>query len=93
MGVHLVDRLLHLGAHLVLGERRQVRAVEPVLLRRAPGASSGSSVISATRYGRRSPITTACEIQRFCLSPFSRLAGVMFLPPAVMMMSFLRPVM
>jgi hypothetical protein len=29
----------------------------------------------------------------FCLSQFSRLAGVMFLPPAVMMMSFLRPVM
>ena len=57
------------------------------------GASSGSSVISAMRYGRRSPTTTAWEIQRFCLSPFSRLAGVMFLPPAVMMMSFLRPVM
>ena len=55
--------------------------------------SSGSSVISAVRKGRRSPCTTACEMYWFCLRPFSRLAGVMFLPPAVMMMSFLRPVM
>ena len=35
---------------------------------------------------------TACEIQRDCLRSFSRFAGVRFLPPAVMMMSFLRPV-
>ena len=35
---------------------------------------------------------TAWEIQRFCLRSFSMLAGVRFLPPAVMMMSFLRPV-
>ena len=54
--------------------------------------SSGSSVISATGYGRRSPYMTACEIQRVCLRSFSRFAGVRFLPPAVMMMSFLRPV-
>ena len=73
--------------------RRSVRRPAARAARRTPATSSGSSVISATRYGRRSPITTACEIQRFCLSPFSRLAGVMFLPPAVMMMSFLRPVM
>ena len=36
---------------------------------------------------------TACETQRDCFMSFSRLAGVRFLPPAVMMMSFLRPVM
>ena len=56
------------------------------------GISSGSSVTSATGYGRRSPCITACEIQRDCLRSFSTFAGVRFLPPAVMMMSFLRPV-
>ena len=54
--------------------------------------SSGSSVISATGYGRRSACITACEIQREFLRSFSRFAGVRFLPPAVIMMSFLRPV-
>ena len=51
-----------------------------------------SSVISATRYGRRSPITTHWETYGLCLISASMFAGVMFLPPAVMMMSFLRPV-
>ena len=55
--------------------------------------ASGSRVISAVRNGRRSPCTTACEMYWFCFRPFSRFAGVMFYPPAVMMMSFLRPVM
>ena len=54
--------------------------------------SSGSSVISATGYGRRSPYMTACDTHRDCLRSFSRFAGARFLPPAVMMMSFLRPV-
>ena len=57
------------------------------------GTSSGSSVTSATRYGRRSPTTTHCDTQRDCFTSFSRFAGVMFFPPAVMMMSFFRPVM
>ena len=35
---------------------------------------------------------TAWEIQRERLRSFSRFAGVRFLPPAVIMMSFLRPV-
>ncbi len=35
---------------------------------------------------------TACEMNGHCLRSFSMLAGVRFLPPAVMMMSFLRPV-
>ena len=35
---------------------------------------------------------TAWEIQRVCFISFSMLAGVMFLPPAVMIRSFLRPV-
>ena len=55
--------------------------------------SSSSSVISITGNGRRSPCMTAWETQRVCLRSFSRFAGVRFLPPAVMMMSFLRPVM
>ena len=55
--------------------------------------SSSSSVISITGNGRRSPCMTAWLTQRVCLRSFSRLAGVRFLPPAVMMMSFLRPVM
>ena len=46
-----------------------------------------------TGYGRRSPCMTACETQRVCFMSFSMLAGVRFLPPAVMMMSFFRPVM
>ena len=54
--------------------------------------SSSSSVISMTGYGRRSPCMTACETQRDCFRSFSMFAGVRFLPPAVMMMSFLRPV-
>ena len=54
--------------------------------------SSSSSVTSMTGNGRRSPCITACEIQRDCLMSFSMFAGVRFLPPAVMMMSFLRPV-
>ena len=54
--------------------------------------SSGSSVIIATGNGLRSPYITAWEMNGDCLRSFSMLAGVRFLPPAVMMMSFLRPV-
>ena len=54
--------------------------------------SSSSSVTSITGNGRRSPCMTACDTQRDCLRSFSKFAGVRFLPPAVMMMSFLRPV-
>ena len=46
----------------------------------------------AVRYGRRSPITTHWETSGCCFTSASMFAGVMFLPPAVMMMSFLRPV-
>ena len=35
---------------------------------------------------------TAWLIQRLCFMSFSMFAGVRFFPPAVMMMSFLRPV-
>ena len=48
---------------------------------------------TATGYGLRSPYITTCEIHRDRRRSPSRLAGVRFLPPAVMMMSFLRPVM
>ena len=54
---------------------------------------SSSSVTSITGYGRRSPYMTACETQRVCFMSFSMFAGVRFLPPAVMMMSFFLPVM
>ena len=54
--------------------------------------STGSSVISAAGYGRRSPTTSACETNREVLRSFSRFCGAMFLPPAVTMMSFLRSV-
>ncbi len=54
--------------------------------------SSSSSVTSMTGNGRRSPCMTAWLIQRLCFMSFSMLAGVRFFPPAVMMMSFLRPV-
>ena len=57
------------------------------------GASSGSSVSSATRYDRRSPATTAWEIHRVSRSALSRFSGEMFFPLEVMMRSFLRPVM
>ncbi len=55
--------------------------------------TSGSSVIRATGYGLRSANITAWDTQRERRRSPSRLAGVRFLPPAVMMMSFLRPVM
>ena len=56
-------------------------------------SSSGSRVSSATRYGRLSPYTIACETQRVSRSAVSRLFGLTFLPLEVMMRSFLRPVM
>ena len=54
--------------------------------------SSASSVISIVGNGRRSPCITACETQRDFFRSFSRFAGLRFLPPEVMMISFLRPV-
>ena len=69
----------------------RVCSVAPTFSASAP-ASSGSIVSSAVRYGRRSPKTTACEIQRLSFSAFSMFEGEMFLPLDVMMRSFLRPV-
>jgi hypothetical protein len=54
--------------------------------------ASSSSVISATRDGRRSQYLTACEIQRGRFRPFSRFAAARSLPPPAIRMSFLRPV-
>ena len=53
---------------------------------------SWSIMMRAVRYLRPSPITTASEIQGENFIWFSVSAGVMFLPPAVMMMSLMRPV-
>ena len=47
---------------------------------------------SAVTYGRRSPTTTASLTYGDALSAFSSSLGAMFLPPAVMMMSFARSV-
>ena len=56
-------------------------------------ATSSSMVTTTERNLRRSPITTASLISGCSLSPDSSGLGATFLPPAVMMMSFLRPVM
>ena len=61
--------------------------------RETPSVSSSSSEMSATTYGRLSPITSACETTFDDLSAFSRFCGARFLPPAVTMMSFFRSVM
>ena len=53
---------------------------------------SGSIPMSAARYLRRSPMTIASRTYGETLSLFSISDGEMFLPPAVMMMSFLRSV-
>ena len=58
----------------------------------APTVSS-SMPMRATRYLRPSPITTASRTKGDTLSLLSISDGLMFLPPAVMMMSFLRSVM
>ena len=54
---------------------------------------SASSSMSAAMNGRPSPMTTAWATIGHVLMTSSIGAGLMFLPPAVMMMSFLRPVM
>ena len=53
---------------------------------------SASMPISATRYLRRSPITIASRTYGETFRRFSISDGETFLPPAVMMMSFLRSV-
>ena len=55
------------------------------------GAKSASRTTSAVLYGRPSPITQTCPITGPApLSVDSMLAGDMFLPAALMMISFLR---
>ena len=54
-------------------------------------AASGSGTISATLYGRRSPITATEPISGLAaFSVLSMFAGDMFLPAALMISSFLR---
>ena len=56
-----------------------------------PVTPSSSSTISAVRYERWSPIATAWPMIGDCaLTRFSTIAGAMFLPAALMMISFLR---
>ena len=54
------------------------------------GATSLSSTTSADTNGRWSPMAQAWPTSEICLSEASRFAGLMFLPPAVMMSSFFR---
>ncbi len=53
---------------------------------------SGSSVMSAEMKGRRSPATTTCPTSGLARMGSSSAAGATFFPPAVTMISFLRPV-
>ena len=57
------------------------------------GATSGSSTTRAETNGRLSPMAAAWPTSGIILSAASRLAGLMFLPPAVMISSFLRSTM
>ena len=57
-----------------------------------PGSASGSMVISAPMNGFASPTTMAWLISGWARSWSSSTAGATFLPPAVTMISFLRPV-
>ena len=55
------------------------------------GAKSASRTISAVLYGRRSPMQQAWPMSGSAdLSAASMFAGDMFLPPALMISSFLR---
>ena len=56
-----------------------------------PGNASGSMVISAAMNGLASPTAIAWLINGCARSRSSRSAGATFLPPAVTMISFLRP--
>ena len=56
-----------------------------------PGNASGSIVISAAMNGCASPTTIAWLISGWARSRSSSTAGATFLPPAVTMISFLRP--
>ncbi|CPU66022.1 Uncharacterised protein [Mycobacteroides abscessus] len=58
-----------------------------------PGSISASSVTSAPMKGRWSPTTTTWLTSGCARSRSSSTAGATFLPPAVTMISFLRPVM
>ena len=58
-----------------------------------PPNASGSMVISAAMNGLASPTTIAWLISGCARSRSSRMAGATFLPPAVTMISFLRPMM
>ena len=57
------------------------------------GSISASSVMSAATKGRWSPTTRTWEMSGWERIGFSRAAGATFLPPAVTMISFARPVM
>lgn len=66
----------------------------PVFFRicRQCASPSGSSVMSATTYGRLSPITMHWPTSGCARSQSSSGAGATFLPPDVMIRSFFRPV-
>ncbi len=57
------------------------------------GATSGSRTTRADTKGRWSPMAHAWPTRGIILRLASRLAGLMFLPPAVMISSFLRSTM
>ena len=87
-----VDPCLNRLDHLRLGRRapRTCRSPSPLCCAHC-GAKSASSTINAVLYGRRSPMQTAWPIRGLPdFSAASMFAGDMFLPAALMMISFLR---
>jgi hypothetical protein len=77
---------------LVLGQRGE--ETSSMLCSRAHGTiSSSSRVIEHRRVRDAGRRAYRLRDPAALLESFSRLAGVRFLPPAVMMMSFLPPVM
>ena len=92
--VGVVDRLLDLGAQ-VGSSRRSATVASGRLARRRPasaGSASSSMVTSAAMNGCRSPTTTHWLTSGWARTRSSSTAGATFLPPAVTMISFLRPV-
>ena len=91
LGVALVDRRLHRGAHRSSSASSSSDLPSIPIWAASAGAKSASSTISAVLYGRPSPIThTWPIIGPAPLSVDSMFAGDMFLPAALMMISFLR---
>ena len=90
--VRLVDHALDERDHLRLARERRDVLGQPALAREVDDLLG---IERQERHGVRAPVAVHHGLRDPArgLEVFSRLAGVRFLPPEVMMMSFLRPVM